>query len=127
MQTFTKAERLCSKIIIDKIFESGKTLSVPSLKLLWIKEADANKQMAQILVSVPKRAFKKAVDRNKLKRRIREAYRKNKTALQQQENSGNCYLVIIYTDKKIIEYKQIEEKIVQLLKRLSNEINNSAV
>ena len=123
MQTFTKSERLCSKVIIDRVFETGKVIVIPSFKLLWLKGAESDEQAIRIVITVPKRNFKKAVDRNKLKRRIREAYRKNKNVLYDSINTGNYYLVLIYTGKYKIEYAETEEKILKLLQRLIPVIN----
>jgi ribonuclease P protein component len=123
MQTFTKSERLCSKAIIDDVFGSGKTIVGSSFKLIWKKGEDLKGVPVQILISVPKRNFKKAVDRNKIKRRIREIYRKNKEIIYQQPKSGTYYLMLIYTGRNIIEYKDAEVKIIKLMQRLIPEIN----
>lgn len=124
MQTFTKSERLCSKVIIDKVFETGRVIVGPSFKLIWMKSAEAGDQPVQIVITVPKRNFKKAVDRNKLKRRIREVYRKNKEILYGGIKSGTYYLMLMYTGKSMMEYKEAEEKIIKLLQRLTAEINS---
>ncbi|MCE3280637.1 MAG: hypothetical protein K0S44_2828 [Bacteroidetes bacterium] len=123
MQTFTKAERLCSKVIMDKVFETGKVIVVPSFKLIWLKADKKEEQPVQIVITVPKRNFKRAVDRNKLKRRIREVYRKNKEVLYSSISSESYYMMLIYTGRSIIEYKEIEEKILKLLQRLVPEID----
>lgn len=125
MQTFTKAERLCSKVIMDKVFETGKVIVVPSFKLIWLKADKIEEQPVQIVITVPKRNFKRAVDRNKMKRRIREAYRKNKEVLYSGISSESYYMMLIYTGRSIIEYKEIEEKILKLLQRLVPEIDPS--
>lgn len=124
MQTFTKSERLCSKVIIDKVFETGKVIIGPSFKLIWMEAEEAMEQPAQIVITVPKRNFKRAVDRNKLKRRIREVYRKNKDLLYNKIKSKTYYLMLIYTGRSIMEYGEAEEKIIKLLQRLTAEINS---
>jgi len=118
MQTFTKAERLCSKVLIEDVFAKGKTISLPSFKLLWLETKEKQDFPLQVVITVPKRNFKKAVDRNKLKRRIREAYRKNKASVYEKIGSKSYSLMLIYTGKNIAEYKEIEEKIIKLLQRL---------
>jgi ribonuclease P protein component len=123
MQTFTKSERLCSKVIISEVFETGKTIVGSSFKLIWKKAIDEHNETVQILISVPKRNFKKAVDRNKIKRRIKEIYRKNKDIVYQHTRSEAYYLMLIYTGKHMIEYKEAEVKIIKLLERLIPEIN----
>ena len=121
MQTFTKAERLCSKIVIDKVFSGGKTIVLPSFKLFWLEAEPVQEYPVQIVITVPKRSFKRAVDRNKLKRRIREAYRKNKDLVYQQAEQKRYSLMLIYTGRTIAEYKEIEEKIIKLLQRFITE------
>jgi ribonuclease P protein component len=123
MQTFTKSERLCSKVIMDEMFEKGRIIVVPSFKLIWLKAEEGTGQPVQIVISVPKRNFKKAVDRNLLKRRIREAYRRNKDIIYSSISGQTFYLMLIYTGKEIIEYKEAEEKIIKLLQRLIPAIN----
>ena len=80
MQTFSKSERLCSKIAIEKLVEEGKSFHLSPFKISWLSNTEESVPV-QILISVPKRTFKRAVYRNLLKRRIREAYRKNKQSL----------------------------------------------
>ncbi|MCW3071876.1 MAG: hypothetical protein JWO44_1766 [Bacteroidetes bacterium] len=127
MQTFTKSERLCSKVIIDKVFETGRIITGPSFKLIWLEAAEKEEQPAQVVITVPKRNFKKAVDRNLLKRRIREAYRKNKGSLYEKISPKSIYMVLLYTGRNIAEYKEVEEKIIKLLQRLTAEINPDAI
>lgn len=75
---FTKQERLCSKKQIDLLFLKGNTAAAHPLKLIFIETELAYVKPCQAMFVVPKRSFKKAHDRNKLKRRMREAYRLNK-------------------------------------------------
>ena len=127
MQTFTKSERLSSKVMIDKVFAGGRVITGPSFKLLWLGAGELSDQPVKIVITVPKRNFKRAVDRNKLKRRIREAYRKNKQPLYDQVKSETICMMLMYTGKNIIEYGEIEEKIKKLLDRLAVEINVNAL
>jgi ribonuclease P protein component len=122
MQTFSKSERLCSKVLIDRVFEKGKVIVGPSFKLIWLYEELACASPVQILMSVPKRNFKKAVDRNKIKRRMREVYRKNKGIVYETDSSGTVCLMLMYTGKTIVSYTEAEEKIIKLLQRLIPEI-----
>ena len=81
-------------------------------------------QPAQMAISVQKRLFKKAVQRNLLKRRIREAYRKNKSELYLKLESSNTNIVfmLIYTGSSILSYQEIEKKIIVVLGRLKEEL-----
>jgi ribonuclease P protein component len=123
MQTFTKAERLCSKVLIDKLVEKGNPFQCFPFKLTWL-EAQESEVPVQIIIGVPKRIFKRAVDRNKLKRRMREAYRKNKMILYDHLNNKKILLMLIYTGKTIVDYKEIEEKLMLALNQLNKKLNN---
>lgn len=127
MQTFSKSERLCSKVLIEKVFEKGKVVTVPSFKLIWMRSEKKEESPIQIVISVPKRNFKKAVDRNTLKRRIREVYRKNKSSLYSVIAGNTIHIMLIYTGRNMMEYKEAEEKIRHLLQRLMSEVNIHAV
>jgi len=126
-QGFNKQERLCSKKSIDILFAEGLSFYINPLKVKWKNEAFNLNFPAKILVVVPKRYFKKAVLRNKIKRQIREAYRKNKNLLidglliQQKSVS----IAVIYTDKDISTYNAIENKIILILQRLKQLQENS--
>ncbi len=122
MQTFTKAERLSSKAEIDRLFESGKSFYSAPFKIIW-KETSESTVPAKIVVSIPKRLFKRSVDRNRLKRLTREVYRKNKHVLYENLENKKIVLIFIYTSKSIIEFKEMEEKIITALQRLSSNIN----
>jgi ribonuclease P protein component len=120
MQTFKKEERLCSKKSIDFLFAKGKSLYINPFKIKWANQNFNTNYPVQILIVVPKRYFKKAHDRNKLKRQIREVYRKNKLILYDSLNikEKKITFAIIYTVKDIFPYKLLEEKIILILQRL---------
>ena len=122
MQTFTKAERLCSKVLIDKLVETGKSFNSFPFRIIWLEVVE-NSASVQVVISVPKRIFKSAVDRNRLKRLTREGYRLNKQFLYDALNNKKILLMLVYTSKTIIEYKEMEEKIKEALQRLSKNIN----
>jgi ribonuclease P protein component len=75
--TFTKEERLCNKKLIDQLYHNGSSFLCYPFKVSWILSADPQPFPAQVLFSVSKKRYKKAVDRNLVKRRLREAYRLN--------------------------------------------------
>ena len=122
MQTFTKAERLCSKIEIDGLFEKGKSFNSKPFKIIW-QASHSNISSIKIVFSVPKRLFKKAVDRNRIKRLMREVYRKNKHLLHDNLENKNINLMFIFISKTIIEYTEMEEKTVLALQHLIKNIN----
>ncbi len=122
MQTFTKSERLSSKAAIDKLFETGNSFHSAPFKIYWMETIES-KSPAQIVISVPKRLFKKSVDRNRLKRLIREGYRKNKNLFYEKLENKKVLLMFIFSSTTMIEYKEMEEKIIIALQRLSKSIH----
>ncbi len=112
--TFPKSERLSGKKSIEELFAKGSSFYVHPIVLKYqLVEGASHK----ILIAVSKKALKKAVDRNLVKRRIREAYRLNKHQLSAKNNSF-YNLAFIYTDQNILAYKEIENKLCKLLQRL---------
>ena len=120
-QAFTKKERLCSRKMIDELFSSRKSFSVRPFRIIWIETKLNASYPVQIVISVPKKKIKKAVERNKIKRRIREAYRKNKYFLYKhlEKTSKQLALMIIYTQTEEMMYDEIENKIIIALQRLA--------
>jgi len=119
-QTFKKEERLSGKKSIAALFGEGSGFFVYPFKVVFLTVPDECPVPVQLLISVSKRNFKKAVDRNKIKRLIREAYRKNKHILcdDLSVHSKSLFLGFIYNAKTIMEYKEIERKIILILQRL---------
>jgi ribonuclease P protein component len=120
MLTFKKEERLCSKKSIDFLFANGKSFYLNPFKIKWIYQDCSTNYPAQILIVVPKRYFKKAFERNKIKRQIREAYRLNKSVLYESLKIKDKQIVfaIIYNGKENFSYNLIVEKIILILQRL---------
>lgn len=112
-----KEERLCSRKAIDGLFNGGGSRSMVSfpLRLVYLPDApEAETEVTRILVSVPKRCFKRAVKRNRVKRQVREAYRKNKLRL-----AGKYMLAFIWLDNKLWPTSVVEQKVTGLLQRLN--------
>ncbi len=128
--TFRKHERLCSQIAIGELIREGKTINHYPFRLqyLEIKDREEAPSPVQLAIAVPKRNFKRAVKRNLLKRRIREAYRINKSWLYEQLKTKNIgvNLLLIYVSTEISSYNEIERKLVSLLQRLSKRLEESA-
>jgi ribonuclease P protein component len=119
--SFPKSERLYKKKDIQELFDKGSSFYLYPFKVIIQKPADLDTN--QVLFSVSKKNFKKAVDRNLIKRRMREAYRLNKAALPQTSKLQMAY---IYTAKDILEFDKIRDKMVASFKRLGeDEIGNS--
>ena len=119
--TFKKQEKLKSKKLIQQLFEQGNTLFQFPLQLVYLKIDHTSDYTVQAGFSVPKKKFKRAVDRNRIKRLMREAYRKHKHTLY-QNNKEKYVLMCIYTDEKEHKYVDIEEKMILLLKKLSKKL-----
>jgi ribonuclease P protein component len=123
MQTFRKAERLSSKVVIEQLFTTGKTFYSKPFKIYWLLVPPSDKTAVKVLISVPKRNFKRAVDRNRLKRLIREAYRKNKTILVRPAGGEQLLLMFLYIEKTIEEYATIEAKMIETLKAANTRVS----
>ena len=120
MYTFRKNERLCGKKSIDELFLNGQSFYVHPYKIIWLTSLENFGSPARVILSVPKRNFKKAVQRNRIKRLTREVYRKNKSALFQHllNHHSEINFALIYTAKTILSYQELEEKIINILDRL---------
>ena len=120
MFTFKKEERLSSRRVIGELFKSGKALNSGIYRVVWLPLDVQNVFPAQVVISVPKRSFKKAVDRNRIKRLIKEAYRKHKSALYDTLNGKQKKIafIIAYTAKEELPYAEIESKLIITLQRL---------
>jgi len=119
---FYKEERLCSKKQIDYLFRTGKSEMLHPIKLMFTETSTDQKFPVKAMFVVPKKNFRKAHDRNKLKRRMKEAYRLNKQVLYELENlkSRKLLLSFIYIAKKESNYIEIETCIKNLNKKIGN-------
>lgn len=120
--TYPKNERLCSKILIDKIFESGLKFYNPLFKVLWLPVQLYENVPVQSLISISKRRFKRANKRNLLKRRIKDVFRKNKNELYLVVRNLNIQIavVIIYNSNDLEDYSTIEKNLLNVLGSLKN-------
>ena len=123
-QTLGKQERLKSKTLIGKLYKEGKSVKSFPLRLVYIQTEHNSKYPAQVGVSVPKRNFKKAVDRNHLKRLLRETYRKQKQLVYNTIDKPYVYM-ISYIGKEKYTYAEIEIKMEQLLKSFTAQIKRT--
>lgn len=122
-QTFKKEERLHEKKLIGTLFKEGKSFYKFPFKVVYLKLEEAQAYPAKVLISVSKHNFKRAVDRNRIKRLIREAYRKNKHLLPGEnadsEVSRTTWVIgLIHRGNVIPEYEEVEKKIILILQEL---------
>lgn len=114
--TFGKDKKLKSQKAIEKIFTDGKNFHRFPVRAVYFYEADLEQEL-KIGVSVPKKKFKKAVDRNLLKRRMREAFRVHQKNLKLK---GKLNIMFIYSSNEILPYPEIEKSMITLLGYLSS-------
>jgi len=118
--TFRKEERLCSKKKIDELFKNSNSFFIYPYKFLWIVSENKTDFPAQIVISVPKKRYKKAVHRNLIKRRIREVYRLNKHILYRNLQRKNITIaaMIIYVGNEIHETSFLEGKLKKVFEKI---------
>lgn len=122
--TYPKAEKLKSKTTIDSLFSVGKSVSKYPLRLVFVPIELENNQKIKFGVSVSKKYFKKAVDRNYFKRVLRETYRLNKYLLI--DNLDQPYAIMFfYQTKERLTYQEIEAKTIQLFEKFIAQISLS--
>ena len=125
MPTFRKSERLCSQKVIDQLFLSGKKMLVFPFSIHWCEcEYGTIDTPAQVLIATSKRKLHHAVDRNRVKRLMRECYRLSKPQLYNilQQKEKNIYLSINYIHNKPLDFHTMQAKYAKVLDELENEI-----
>lgn len=117
---FRKSERLCSRKSIGKLFTAGNIIFHYPFRVLWLEAGEGNDFPAKAAISVPKKKYKKAVDRNRIKRLVREAYRLNKEQLYDglAKKGRNIEMIIVYIAGEEHEFNYISEKIAGLFQKL---------
>jgi len=114
--TFSNKEKLKSKKLIEQLFIEGRAFSTYPLRLVFLETTFSDDVKLKVGVSVSKRNFKKAVDRNRIKRLLREAYRLNKNLFFNNTTTQYAFM-ILYIGKEKIEFKVLEDKMKLLSKK----------
>jgi len=124
MYTFKKEERLCNKKLIDGLFHNGSSFLCYPYKVSW-QLATAGVMPAQIVFSVGKKRFKRAVIRNLIKRRLREAYRLHKQQYLYDYLTAQGKSIVLsvgYVGKQVETYAFIETKMIKMLTQLNEQL-----
>jgi ribonuclease P protein component len=126
-KSLNKTERLKSRKQIDKLFKEGQRLNVPLLRAFYVikpSPADEKSVRLQFGVGAGSRSFKRAVDRNRIKRLGREAWRLQKEPffLQLEELNKALDVFIIYTGKELPDYQQMYASVAEVIKKLGGKL-----
>lgn len=114
--SYPKSEKLKSKKIIDLLFSEGKSVSKYPLRLVYLKHNFEENVPLKMGVSVSKKYFKNAVDRNYFKRVLRESYRLNKQLLVENVDVKYCFMFFYQTNEKL-SYQEINQQTIQLFEK----------
>ena len=121
--TLSKEERICSKKLINELFTgNGRSMTAFPLRVVFMKRTIIDDQpRAAMLVSVPKRYFKHAVDRNRVKRQVREAFRRNKSMITQNltDDHEAVAMAFVWLTNEKFPSSEVENRMVRLLTRIS--------
>lgn len=118
--TFSKQERISGKKQFEVLVKEGKSFSVFPFRVVWMETGKDQLFPAQVAFAVPKRNFKSAVKRNRVKRILRESYRRNKAFFYQDLEKRNMHMkaMFIYIPRELPKLKETDGKIILTLRRL---------
>ena len=118
--TFKKAERISYQKEIERLFKEGNSFISYPLRVIYLEQKPFSGATVSVLISVPKKKFKHAVKRNRMKRLIREAYRLNKIALIQllQEKKSGLLIAFLFIGNELCPWKEMETAMQKALNTL---------
>lgn len=125
--TLKKSQRLCGNSLTDMLFSEGdRSLSSFPVRLVWLLRPAASQAPVRILISAPKRHFKHAVDRNRVKRQVREYYRTHCHALEAAVKDGNNELLLafLFVDSRLWPSKELDSKLDIVFDKLLARVQN---
>lgn len=120
--TYPKHEKLKSRTLINQLFSEGKSVSKYPLRLVYVQVSELEDSNVKLGVSVSKKHFKKAVDRNYYKRVLRETYRLNKSILTKVVVDKKYAFMLLYQTKDRLTYQEVHEKTIQLFEKFASTI-----
>ena len=118
--TFDKSERLCKRTDIEFLLQKGQSFNRFPLRVTFVAQTKPQPVALRIAISVPKRRIRKAVDRNRIKRLIREAFRLHKKEIIPflKDKKQSIDVLLVYTGDLNITFTLIQDKIMLILQRL---------
>lgn len=125
-----KEERLSGRKLFSELFSKGRSFSLSPFRITWMLIPDTNPSFpVQAAFVVPKRNFKKATTRNRIRRRMKEAYRLHKSGFikNQDEKGFQVIFTFFYSAKEESPYAEIENKLIVTLQRLAKEIDGTSI
>lgn len=120
--TLPKSERISRKLILDKLFVDGKSFVVYPLRVVYLTCLEQQEVSAAMMVSVSKRKFKRAVKRNYIKRRVREAYRLNKHKLQLPFQIQNIAIAFLYLSTEVKSFETLNSRMEVVMDQLNKKL-----
>jgi ribonuclease P protein component len=125
--TFRDTERLKKKKSIDQLFANGMSFYIHPFKVIWMINETEQPSPAQVLISVGRRVMKRAVDRNRVKRQVRELYRQEKESIYAylEEKQRYALIGIIFTGNDFLPFPVAKEKINLVMARLLKEFKRN--
>ena len=120
--TLPKSERISRKLILDKLFVDGKSFVVYPLRVVYLTCLEQQEVPAAMMVSVSKRKFKRAVKRNYIKRRVREAYRLNKHRLQLPLQIQNIAIAFLYLSTELKSFETLNSRMEVVMDQLNKKL-----
>ena len=122
-----KRYKLCSKVLIEDLFKTGTTIKSYPLIAIYNEVEFTDNSTFKIVFSAPKRTFRKAYQRNRIKRICKEAVRLNKAIIETYltENNKQLALFLVYSSKDELNHVQLEKKVVKLFNQLIKSLHES--
>jgi len=128
-QSFAKKDKLKSRTAIAELFTNSNSFGKNPLRIIWREESNSMPERSlKILIAVPKKKVRKAVQRNRIKRLLREVYRHHKYEIinMLKKEGVEMHLGILYVGGPIVTFDKIEQCLIELLKRFPSEYEKNS-